>query len=107
MPIQRRLPKRGFTNHMRINYQEVNIGDLARLDTTEIGIEQLKAGGLLNRKTMPVKILGNGQLEKPLTIRAHAFSVSAREKIEKAGGKAEIITKNSAQAGGPDKSAGR
>jgi large subunit ribosomal protein L15 len=93
MPLQRRIPKRGFSNHFRIDYQEINIGSLLALDVPEITVEILRKAGLATRKNMPIKILGNGELGKALTIKAHAFSASAKEKIEKAGGKAEIIKK--------------
>lgn len=92
MPIQRRLPKRGFHNIFRVDYQEINLSALAKIDDTEIDLAALKAHGLLRRKTLPVKILGGGELTKPVTIKAHAFSASAKEKIEKAGGMIEIIS---------------
>jgi large subunit ribosomal protein L15 len=91
MPLQRRLPKRGFHNIFRVDFQEINIDDLARIDTTEITLEILHQNGLLKRKTKPLKILGDGQIGKPMVVHAHAFSSSAKEKIEKAGGMAEII----------------
>jgi large subunit ribosomal protein L15 len=93
MPLQRRLPKRGFRNPFRVNFQEINIADLAVADTAEITLAILREKGLLTRKNMPVKILGNGNIEKAITVFAHAFSNSAREKIEKAGGKVEIISR--------------
>ena len=92
MPIQRRLPKRGFHNIFRVDYQEINIGDLAKIESTEINLSVLKGHGLLKRKNLPVKILGGGELSKAVTITAHAFSASAKEKIEKAGGKVEIVS---------------
>ena len=92
MPLQRRLPKRGFHNVFRIDYQEINVKDLARLDISEITIETLKEHGLLKRSNMPVKILGDGELTVPLTVKAHGFSARAKEKIEKAGGKIEIVS---------------
>jgi large subunit ribosomal protein L15 len=93
MPLQRRLPKRGFRNLFRVDYQEINLESLAKIEGTEIDLAALKANGLLKRHNKPVKILGDGELTKALTIKAHAFSASAKEKIEKAGGKAELITR--------------
>jgi large subunit ribosomal protein L15 len=93
MPIQRRMPKRGFRNLFRVDYQEINLGTLAEIDANEINLDVLKANRLLKRHNKPVKILGDGELTKAITIKAHAFSASAKEKIEKAGGKAEIIAR--------------
>lgn len=91
MPLQRRLPKRGFTNIFRVDYQEVNIFRLAALDSSEITPELLRQRGLARKKNKPVKVLGAGEIEKAINVKAHAFSRSAIEKIEKAGGKIEII----------------
>jgi large subunit ribosomal protein L15 len=91
MPLQRRVPKRGFTNKFRIDYQEINVGALAALDVPEVTIELLREKGLATRKNKPIKILGDGDLAKALIVRAHAFSASAKEKIEKAGGKVEVV----------------
>jgi large subunit ribosomal protein L15 len=91
MPLQRRIPKRGFTNKFRVNYQEINISAIAALDLPDVNVEVLRKSGLATRKNMLIKVLGDGELVKPVTIKAHAFSVSAKEKIEKAGGKAEIV----------------
>lgn len=89
MPIQRRLPKRGFHNHFRKEYQIVNISDLDRLEGVEkITPEVLYEKRLVRKKSMPVKILGNGEITKKFEISAHAFSESARTKIESVGGKA-------------------
>jgi large subunit ribosomal protein L15 len=93
MPLQRRIPKRGFRNLFRVDYQEINLEALAKIDAPEINLDTLKAFGLLKRHNKPVKILGDGELSKSLTIKAHAFSASAKEKIEKAGGKAELISR--------------
>ena len=92
MPLQRRLPKFGFKNIFRVEYAAVN---LDRLESAfEAGAtvtpEALLEKGVLSKK-QPVKILGNGELTKKLTVRAHKFSASAREAIEKAGGVAETI----------------
>jgi large subunit ribosomal protein L15 len=91
MPLQRRIPKRGFTNKFRVDYQEINISAIAALDLPDVTVEVLRKSGLATRKNMLIKVLGDGELVKPITIKAHAFSVSAKEKIEKAGGKAEIV----------------
>ena len=92
MPLQRRLPKRGFRNLFHVDYQEVNVGALGRIDVQEVTIDPLRHHRLIGSRNKPVKILGAGELLKPLTIKAHAFSASAREKIEKVGGKAELIS---------------
>ena len=104
MPIQRRLPKRGFHNIFRVDYQEINLSALAKIEDSEIDLAALKAHGLLRRKTLPVKILGGGELTKPVTIKAHAFSASAKEKIEKAGGMIEIISLKGVAAKNDNKS---
>jgi len=91
MPLQRRLPKRGFFNPFRKEYAVVNLRDLAELSGT-ITPESLVESGLLKKKdTKAVKVLGIGDLRSALTVRAHKFSKSASEKIEAAGGKAEVI----------------
>lgn len=91
-PLFRRLPKRGFTNIWATNYAEVNLRALERFDAgTVITPELLKAEGVIEKILDGVKILGSGELSKPLTIKAHRFSKSAVEKIESAGGKAEVI----------------
>lgn len=92
MPIYRRLPKRGFHNLLRSEYQIVNVADLVRCKEKELTAESLIAAGLIKKSSMPVKILGNGKLEKAYTVRANAFSKSAREKIEQAGGKALLVS---------------
>jgi large subunit ribosomal protein L15 len=92
MPLQRRLPKRGFHNINRVEMTVVNLGQLeALLDGTEATPETLVAQGLVNGKNRRIKILGEGSLSKALTVRAHGFSAKAKEKIEAAGGKAELI----------------
>ncbi len=91
MPLQRRLPKRGFTNIFRVDYQEVTLEKLARLGAGEITPELLRKARLANRKNKPIKILGNGEIDKAIVVRAHAFTKSAIEKIEKAGGKTEKV----------------
>jgi len=89
MPLQRRVPKRGFSNaRFRQEYQIVNLKDINALEETTITAETLKNNGLIKKVDMPVKVLGVGEVEKALTITADAFSSSAKDKIEKAGGKA-------------------
>ena len=92
MPLQRRLPKRGFTNIFKKEFQLVNLRDLERIDkVTEIGPEVLRKTGLVKKKSVSIKILGQGELKKALTISAHAFSESAKDKIEKAGGTVKVL----------------
>jgi len=91
-PLQRRLPKRGFKNFNRKIWAEVNIERLNCFDDgTEVTPELLIANGLIKKVYDGVKVLGRGELEKKLTVKAHAFSGSATSKIEAAGGKAEVI----------------
>jgi len=93
MPIQRRIPKRGFTNPFRVEYAIVNVGELERIDPKEpVTIESLLASGSVKDGRDGLKILGDGDLTKAITVRAHKVSAQAREKIEKAGGKIELIT---------------
>jgi large subunit ribosomal protein L15 len=106
MPMQRRLPKRGFTNIFRREYAIVNVDALNRFgDGARVTPEELRASGLLRRR-LPVKILGAGEVKVKLTVAAHAFSGSAREKIEKAGGSVEIVSLKSAQESTSGKAAG-
>lgn len=90
MPMQRRLPKRGFVSHSPVIYQIVNIGDLEKLEGT-ITAEILVSNGLIKKANLPVKILGDGTLTKALTIKANKFSKSALKAIETAKGVAELI----------------
>jgi len=92
MPLQRRLPKRGFTNIFRSEYSVVNVGRLSGLPGgTEVTPEWLKEKGLVRKSCGLVKVLGSGEIGSPIVVRAHAFSESARAKIEAAGGRAEVI----------------
>ncbi len=92
MPLQRRIPKRGFTNIFRKEYAIVNISDLDKLqDTDSVTPELLKQKGLIKDNKSGIKILGKGELKLKLVVRAHKFSKSALQKIESAGGKAEVI----------------
>lgn len=91
-PIWRRLPKRGFTNFTRKEFSIVNVELLNRFENdTEVTPELLMQAGLVRKELDGVKILGVGELEKKLTVKAHKFSKSAVEAIEKAGGKVEVI----------------
>jgi large subunit ribosomal protein L15 len=93
MPLHRRLPKRGFTNIFRVEYEIVNISDLDRFDAgTAVNPEAL-AAMRLTRKNRPVKILGDGQIQKALTVSAHKFSASAKARIEAAGGSCEVLSR--------------
>jgi large subunit ribosomal protein L15 len=92
MRLIRRLPKRGFTNPFKTAYQIVNVGDLAGWEKeTPVDAETLKAKHLIRKSTEPVKILGNGSVDQSLTVRVHAVSASARQKIESAGGTVEVV----------------
>lgn len=92
MPMQRRFPKKGFKNPFRVEVFAVNVGDLeARFQGDTVDLAALQASGFVPRKETAVKILGSGELTKKLTVRAAAFSASAKEKIEKAGGAAELV----------------
>lgn len=92
MPLARRLPKRGFTNIFRIEYTIVNIQTLAALEsTTEFNPAIFRELGLLKGRNARVKILGEGDVGRPLVIEAHKFSESAKQKIESAGGQAKVI----------------
>ena len=94
MPLIRRIPKRGFNNHFRKTYCIVNVSVLETLDAnTVVDIELLNEKGLVKivKGSVGLKVLGNGELTKPLTVKAQAFSAKAKEAIEKAGGKAEQI----------------
>jgi len=90
MPLQRRVPKRGFTNIFRREYQVVNVGELDRLKQKVISPEILLAARLI-KKNVKLKILGDGNVTKPLEVKAHAFSKSAVKKLETAGGKAILL----------------
>lgn len=92
-PLLRRIPKRGFRNTpFRTEYQTVSIEALLRAfkNQSEVSLEALRRHGLA-RGPLPIKILGDGDLKKPLSVQAHAFSGPAKQKIEKAGGKAEVV----------------
>lgn len=92
MPLQRRIPKRGFTNIFATHYTAVNIENLNGFeDGAVVDAASLKAAGIIKKPLDGIKILGTGELTKKLTVNAAAFSESAKSKIEAAGGKAEVI----------------
>ena len=92
MPLQRRLPKRGFTNIFKTAYNVINVGDLNRFEpNAKVDAVALREKGLLKKKKSAVKLLGNGELEHPIVIAVERVSRSAKEKIEAAGGKVEIV----------------
>ncbi|AYC30594.1 50S ribosomal protein L15 [Paenisporosarcina cavernae] len=91
-PLYRRLPKRGFTNINRKEYAIVNLDVLSRFDEgVEVTPELLIESGIVSSEKSGIKILGNGSLDKKLTVKAHKFSASAKEAIENAGGTAEVV----------------
>lgn len=90
-PLHRRLPKFGFTNIFRKEYQIVNLADLSRCEGTEITPDTLKAAGLIKRIDVPIKVLANGTVDKAYTVKAAKFSKPAIAKLEEAGGKAEVF----------------
>jgi large subunit ribosomal protein L15 len=91
MPLQRRIPKGGFTPLNRVPYQVINVHVLESMEETEITPEVLKGRGLIGSVKEPVKVLGTGDLKRSVQVTAHAFSAAAREKIEAAGGSATEI----------------
>ena len=91
MPLHRRLPKRGFTNIFRVEYDIVNLSDLDRFDAGQKVTPESLISMRLARKSRPVKILGDGEMKKALNVSAHKFSASAQAKIEAAGGRCEVI----------------
>jgi large subunit ribosomal protein L15 len=91
MPLVRRVPKRGFQNPFRKEYAIVNLERLAQLDGDEFSPETLQKRGVVKNLHAGLKILGNGEISRAVTVTAHRFTKSAREKIEAAGGKVEVI----------------
>jgi len=92
MPLYRRLPKRGFTNRNTLEIEAINVSELERFENdTVVTIELLMETGIIKNPKDGVKILGNGELTKKLTVEANAFSEGAKAKIEALGGKAEVI----------------
>lgn len=97
MPMHRRLPKRGFKNIFRKEYAIVNLWQLDRLEGDAFDFDSLKGAGVLHKLGAGLKVLGTGEISRAITIRAHVFSETARQKIEAAGGKAELVGQPSAQ----------
>lgn len=92
MPLYRRLPKRGFTNIFAKQYVTINVEVLEKLENgTEVTAETLKEAGIISKVLDGVKILGRGEITKSLNVKVAGYTASAKEKIEKAGGKAEVI----------------
>jgi large subunit ribosomal protein L15 len=91
-PLIRRMPKRGFTSKFAIEYQVVNVESLGALTATAVNPAVLHEKGIIKSLNRPVKILGEGEITKAMTVSAHAFSKSAAEKIKQAGGTVEVIT---------------
>ena len=100
MPLQRRLPKRGFTNIFRVEYQVVNLSDLDRFDeNATVDVEAMVERGLIRSRKGPVKLLGDGELKKPLKVTVHAASAKAKEAVEKAGGQINLVGSQAVAAG--------
>jgi large subunit ribosomal protein L15 len=93
MPLHRRLPKRGFNNIFHKEYAIVNLGVLEKLEGETFTPESLVASGVIRKMHSGLKILGNGELTRKISVRAHVYSKSALEKIQKLGGSAELIAK--------------
>ncbi|NOY88071.1 MAG: 50S ribosomal protein L15 [FCB group bacterium] len=91
MPLSRRVPKRGFTNIFKKEFQLVNLTAFAKCQADEINSKILKDAGIIKKLDVPVKILGMGNVDKAYMVKAQAFSKSAKEKIEAAGGKTEVL----------------
>jgi large subunit ribosomal protein L15 len=97
MPLHRRLPKRGFTNIFKKEYAIINIGALEKLDGDTFTPESLAASGAIKKLHDGLKVLGNGELTRKLTVHAHVFSKSALDKIQKAGGTGEVLARTPAK----------
>lgn len=92
MPLQRRIPKRGFVNIFATKYATIKVSDLNKFeDGAVVDVEAIVEAGLIKKTLDGIKILGDGELQKKLTVQVKAFSASAKQKIEAAGGKAEVI----------------
>ncbi len=97
MPLQRRLPKRGFKNPFRVEAYPINLGVLAeRFEEGVVDVDAMRQAGLVPKRADVIKVLGSGEIAKPLTIRAHRFSKSAVAKLEAAGGGAERVSEKPA-----------
>ena len=95
MPLHRRLPKRGFTNIFHKEYAIVNVGALEKLEGDSFTPDSLAAAGVVKKMGAGLKILGNGELTRKISVQAHVYSKSALDKIQKAGGSAEVLAKAS------------
>jgi large subunit ribosomal protein L15 len=104
MPLHRRLPKRGFTNIFRKEYAIVNVSQLEKLEGDSFTPESLVALGVLKKLKSGLKVLGNGELTRKISVKAHIFSKSATEKIQNAGGAAEVIAAKLGRADTPAES---
>jgi large subunit ribosomal protein L15 len=104
MPLHRRLPKRGFTNIFRKEYAIINVGTLEKLEGDTFTPESLQASGVVKKLNAGLKILGSGELTRKITVRAHLYSKSALDKIQQAGGSAEVLAK---QATAPSEAEGK
>ncbi len=91
MPLQRRLPKRGFTNIFKRSFDVVNVGELEKIGSGKVTPEDLYKHRLVRKKDTQIKILGEGEITKAVEVKAHAFSKSAIQKLEAAGGKAILL----------------
>jgi large subunit ribosomal protein L15 len=92
MPLQRRVPKRGFTSHKKNDFEIVNIKDLARIEEDTITPALLHESGLVDLgRGLPVKLLGTGEVDRKVTVKVHAVTAGARKKIEEAGGAIELL----------------
>jgi large subunit ribosomal protein L15 len=96
MPLHRRLPKRGFTNIFHKEYAIINVGALEKLEGDTFTPESLMASGVIKKLNAGLKVLGNGELTKKISVQAHVFSKSALDKIQKAGGTGEVLAKTAA-----------
>ncbi len=92
MPLYRKLPQRGFNNVNRVDCAVVNVGQLQKLDGDVIGREEMVRAGIVRANKSFIKVLGIGELSKPMTVSAQKFSASAKSKIEAAGGKVEVLS---------------
>ena len=92
MPMQRRLPKRGFVNQFRVEVYPINLDQLERFDDGDVTIDMLRGAGLIPKRAKLVKILGRGEITKKLSVEAHRFSKTALQKLEALGGSAQVVT---------------
>ena len=91
MPLHRRLPKRGFKNIFRKEFSVVNVGRLNELEGDTFDFDTLKSAGAIKKLQDGLKVLGDGEITRPITVTAHVFSATARQKIEAAGGKVNVV----------------